>query len=36
MSNPVTANAMGYGDKYIASLFEMQEKMAGVTIVGRR
>jgi 3-hydroxyisobutyrate dehydrogenase-like beta-hydroxyacid dehydrogenase len=31
----LTANAMGYGDKYIASLFEMHEKIAGVKIVGK-
>jgi 3-hydroxyisobutyrate dehydrogenase-like beta-hydroxyacid dehydrogenase len=29
----VTANALGYGDRFIASLFEMQEEIAGVRIV---
>jgi 3-hydroxyisobutyrate dehydrogenase-like beta-hydroxyacid dehydrogenase len=31
----VTANALGFGDKYVASLIEAQEKLAGVTIVPR-
>ena len=31
----VTANALGFGDKYVASLVEAQEKLAGVTIVPR-
>ena len=31
----VTANALGFGDKYVASLLEAQEKLAGVTIVPR-
>ena len=31
----VTANALGYGDKYVPSLIEAQEKLAGVTIVPR-
>ena len=30
----VTANAMGLGDKYVPSLIEAQEKLAGVRIVG--
>ena len=30
----VTANALGLGDKYVPSLVEMQEKLAGVRIVG--
>ncbi|MEP6942323.1 MAG: NAD(P)-dependent oxidoreductase [Betaproteobacteria bacterium] len=30
----VNANLMGYGDKYVASLIEVQEKLAGVKIVG--
>ena len=29
----VTANLLGFGDKYVASLIEAQEKMAGVKIV---
>jgi 3-hydroxyisobutyrate dehydrogenase-like beta-hydroxyacid dehydrogenase len=32
----VTANALGLGDKYVASLIEAQEKVAGVKIVGAR
>jgi 3-hydroxyisobutyrate dehydrogenase-like beta-hydroxyacid dehydrogenase len=31
----VTANALGFGDKYVASLVEAQEKLAGVGIVPR-
>jgi len=31
----VTANALGFGDKYVASLVEAQEKLAGITIVSR-
>jgi 3-hydroxyisobutyrate dehydrogenase-like beta-hydroxyacid dehydrogenase len=31
----VTANALGFGDKYVPSLIEAQEKLAGVTIVPR-
>src|SRR5205814_10448651 len=31
----VTANALGLGDKYVASLIEVQEKLAGVAIVPR-
>ena len=31
----VTANALGFGDKYVASLIEVQEKLASVTIVPR-
>ncbi|MET0440909.1 MAG: NAD(P)-dependent oxidoreductase [Casimicrobiaceae bacterium] len=31
----VTANALGFGDKYVASLIEAQEKLAGVKIVPR-
>ena len=30
----VTANLLGFGDKYVASLIEAQEKLAGVKIVG--
>jgi 3-hydroxyisobutyrate dehydrogenase-like beta-hydroxyacid dehydrogenase len=30
----VTANALGYGDKYVPSLIEAQEKITGVKIVG--
>ncbi len=30
----VNANAMGFGDKYVPSLIEAQEKIAGVKIVG--
>ena len=30
----VTANALGYGDKYVPSLIEAQQKLTGVTIVG--
>ncbi|MEO8488029.1 MAG: NAD(P)-dependent oxidoreductase [Betaproteobacteria bacterium] len=32
----VTANALGFGDKYVPSLIEAQEKLAGVTIFARR
>ncbi len=32
----VTANLLGFGDKYIASLLEAQEKLAGVAIVLRK
>ncbi|MFO1395635.1 MAG: NAD(P)-dependent oxidoreductase [Burkholderiales bacterium] len=31
----VTANVLGFGDKYVASLVEAQEKLNGVTIVPR-
>ena len=31
----VTANALGFGDKYVPSLVEAQEKLAGVKIVPR-
>jgi 3-hydroxyisobutyrate dehydrogenase-like beta-hydroxyacid dehydrogenase len=31
----VAANALGFGDKYVPSLIEMQEKLAGVSIVPR-
>jgi 3-hydroxyisobutyrate dehydrogenase-like beta-hydroxyacid dehydrogenase len=31
----ITANALGFGDKYVASLIEAQEKLAGVDIVSR-
>ena len=31
----VTANALGFGDKYVPSLIEAQEKLAGVAIVPR-
>ena len=31
----VTANALGFGDKYVPSLIEAQEKLAGVVIVPR-
>ena len=31
----VTANALGFGDRYVASLIEAQEKLAGVSIVPR-
>jgi 3-hydroxyisobutyrate dehydrogenase-like beta-hydroxyacid dehydrogenase len=31
----VTANALGFGEKYVASLIEAQEKLAGVSIVPR-
>ena len=31
----VTANALGFGDRYVASLVEAQEKLTGVTIVQR-
>jgi 3-hydroxyisobutyrate dehydrogenase-like beta-hydroxyacid dehydrogenase len=30
----VAANALGFGDKYVPSLFEAQEKLTGVKIVG--
>jgi len=30
----VTANALGFGDKYVASLIEAQEKLTGTRIVG--
>ena len=30
----VTANALGYGDKYVPSLIEAQQKLTGVKIVG--
>jgi len=30
----VTANALGFGDKYVASLIEAQEKVTGTRIVG--
>jgi len=29
----VTANALGFGDKYVASLIEAQEKLTGLAIV---
>ena len=32
----VNANALGFGDKYVPSLVEAQEKLTGVTIVGAR
>jgi len=32
----VTANALGFGDKYVPSLIEAQEKLAGVSIVKQR
>jgi len=32
----VNANLLGYGDKYVASLLEAQEKLNGVTIVPRK
>ena len=32
----VTANALGFGDKYVPSLVEAQEKLAGVRIVGAK
>ena len=32
----VNANLLGFGDKYVASLIEAQERLAGVTIVPRR
>jgi 3-hydroxyisobutyrate dehydrogenase-like beta-hydroxyacid dehydrogenase len=32
----VTANALGFGDKYVPSLIEAQEKLGGVAIVSRR
>jgi 3-hydroxyisobutyrate dehydrogenase-like beta-hydroxyacid dehydrogenase len=32
----VTANALGFGEKYVASLIEAQEKLTGVKIVGAR
>lgn len=31
----VNANLLGFGDKYVASLIEVQEKLAGVEIVAR-
>ena len=31
----VTANALGFGERYVASLVEVQEKLAGVSIVPR-
>jgi 3-hydroxyisobutyrate dehydrogenase-like beta-hydroxyacid dehydrogenase len=31
----VNANLMGFGDKYVPSLIEAQEKLNGITIVGR-
>jgi 3-hydroxyisobutyrate dehydrogenase-like beta-hydroxyacid dehydrogenase len=31
----VTANALGFGDRYVASLVEAQEKLTGVSIVPR-
>ena len=31
----VHANLLGFGDKYVPSLIEAQEKLAGVTIVPR-
>ena len=31
----VTANALGFGDKYVPSLIEAQEKLAGISIVPR-
>jgi 3-hydroxyisobutyrate dehydrogenase-like beta-hydroxyacid dehydrogenase len=31
----VTANALGFGDKYVASLIEAQEKLTGASIVPR-
>jgi len=31
----VTANALGFGDKYVPSLLEAQEKLAGVSIIPR-
>lgn len=32
----VQANLLGFGEKHVASLFEMQEKLCGVKIVNRR
>ena len=32
----VNANALGFGDKYVPSLIEAQEKLNGVTIVGAK
>ncbi len=32
----VTANALGYGDKYVPSLIEAQQKLTGVKIVGAK
>ena len=29
----VTANALGFGEKFVPSLVEVQEKLAGVAIV---
>jgi 3-hydroxyisobutyrate dehydrogenase-like beta-hydroxyacid dehydrogenase len=31
----VTANALGFGDRYVPSLVEAQEKLTGVSIVPR-
>ena len=31
----LTANLLGFGDKYVASLLEAQEKLSGVDIVPR-
>jgi len=31
----VTANALGFGEKFVPSLVEAQEKLAGVKIVPR-
>jgi 3-hydroxyisobutyrate dehydrogenase-like beta-hydroxyacid dehydrogenase len=31
----VTANALGFGDRYVPSLFEAQEKLTGLKLVGR-
>ena len=31
----VTANALGFGDRYVPSLVEAQEKLTGITIVPR-
>ena len=32
----VTATALGFGDKYVPSLIEAQEKLGGMKIVGAR
>jgi len=32
----VTANLLGFGDKYVPSLVEAQEKLAGIKIVPHR
>ena len=32
----VTANALGFGEKYVPSLIEAQERLTGVRIVGAR